>query len=138
MVSSNSQNEERIRQAWIKKMVEDLAFPRHMIAVEKELSALPHLLGQKVPKRRVDILVFAKEIHAEYPLFPLLLIECKATPLIPKVASQVLGYNTFVKAPFVAIANEHDLMLGSFDEEAGMTRFEQGLLSYTSLISRLF
>ena len=131
--NSRSKPEEEIRQAWISKMVRDLGYPRHMIAVEKELSSLPHLIGQKVPKRRVDILVFAKEIHPEYSLFPLLMIECKAVPLVPSVARQVLGYNAFVKAPFVAIANAEDFLLGRYDDAAGMVCFERGLKNYTGL-----
>ncbi len=125
--------EERIRQAWIQKMVRDLGYPRHMIAVEKELSTLPHLMGQRVPKRRADIIVFAKDIHPDFALFPLLMIECKATKLLPHVASQVIGYNEFVKAPYIAIANETDLMLGHFDDAAGMICFERGLKNYQKL-----
>lgn len=135
MASSNFQNrpEERIRQAWVQKMVRDLGYPRHLIALEKELASLPHLLHQKVPKRRADIIVFAKDIHPDYPLYPLLMIECKATKLLPHVASQVIGYNEFVKAPYIAIANETDLMLGHFAEEAGMICFERGLKNYEKL-----
>ncbi len=135
MASSNFQNkpEERIRQAWIQKMVRDLGYPRSMIAVEKELSHLPHLHSQKIPKRRADIIVFAKGIHPDYALFPLLMIECKATKLLPHVASQVIGYNEYVQAPYIAIANETDLMLGHFDESAGMICFSRGLINYNRL-----
>ncbi len=135
MGSLNSQNEEAIRQAWIEKMVQTLDYPRHLVAVEKELSGLPHLkLKQGVPKRRADILVFAKEIHPEHALFPLLMIECKAVPLVPKFAQQVLGYNTFVEAPFVAIANADELMLGYYDSESSIYKFEKGLKRYGVLL----
>ena len=139
MVLSSSPNkilpEERIRLAWIQKMVRDLGYPRHMVAVEKELSQLPHLLGQKLPKRRADIIIFASNIHPDHALYPLLMIECKATKLLPHVASQVIGYNEFVKAPYIAIANDEDLMLGSFDESAGMICFSRGLKSYEQLVA---
>ncbi|MCH9611431.1 MAG: hypothetical protein SP1CHLAM42_15200 [Chlamydiales bacterium] len=144
MVSSYSQLFDPIRQAWVKStpeelvrqkllqiMVRDLHFPKSMLAVEKELSQLPHLqLEADVPKRRLDILAFAQ---MEYEPTPLLMIECKATKLTPAFAQQVIGYNSFVRAPFVCLANDREVMTGFFDEEAGHFTFKPGLKSYQRL-----
>ena len=130
--------EEVVRQRLIKKMVEELEYPIALLAVEKELSSLPHLQlisTKKIPKRRADIIVFTK---GRTSLFPLLMIECKALPLTLKFAQQVIGYNTFVKAPFVALANENQMMTGSYNEKSGMFGFTPGLPPYQTLINRLF
>lgn len=132
--------EERIRQNLIKKMVTQLGYPLSLLAVEKELAQLPHLKlieKRKIPKRRVDILVFAKEIHEEFSLFPLLMIECKVAPLTPKLAQQVIGYNAFVQAPYLALANEKSILTGHFDAREGHFKFSEGLPAYTSLINRI-
>ena len=90
--------EEEVRQSLLVKMIQELGYPLSLIAVEKELPT---------PKRRLDILchaLIAGEIH------PLLLIECKAVPLNEKALWQVVGYNTFVSAPFIAIVNEKQIL----------------------------
>ncbi len=117
-------------------MVHKLGFPLSFIAVEKELKQLPHITlpESKLPQRRFDIIAFAKDIHPDHSLFPLLLIECKAVALTPKVAGQVVGYNDHVKAPFVAIANADHILTGSYDKEAGHFRFTEGLPSYPELV----
>lgn len=126
--------EERVRQKLLRIMIRDLHYPPKMIAVEKELSQLPHLqLVPDVPKRRLDILVFA--MHKQ-ELLPLLMIECKAVKLSPKFAHQVVGYNSIVKAPFLCLANEKEVLTGYFDEEAGHFVFKPGLKSYPRLTSR--
>lgn len=142
MESLNYQNkpEERIRQAWIQTMIQDLGYPKQWIAIEKELSSLPHLSlipKKELPKRRVDILVFAPHLHPDYPLYPLLMIECKVAPLEPKFAHQVLGYNTYVQAPFIALANQQEILVGTFDAGANLTRFTRGLPSFKDLLHRI-
>ena len=132
--------EERVRQRLISRMVKELGFPLAFLAVEKELKLLPHLRlipSNKIPRRRIDIVAFAKGIHPDYPLFPLLLVECKAVALTPKVARQVVGYNDVVKAPFVAVANEDHILTGGYDAESGLFRFQEGLPTYTQLLSAL-
>lgn len=99
--------EETVRQRVIRAMVEELKFPKELLVVEKTLSQLPHLFQQKgLPRRRIDLLCFGKNIHPDYPLFPLLLVECKDGPLHDKAKQQALGYNYFVQAYYVALANE--------------------------------
>jgi hypothetical protein len=94
-----SKKEECIRQALIQKLIFELGFPRELISIEKELSKLPHLSGKQLPKRRVDLVCFTQNVY------PLLVIECKAIPLSEKALDQVLGYNYYIQAEFVAISN---------------------------------
>ncbi len=99
--------EEKVRQDLLQYMIEGLGFPKHLLVVEKQLSQLPHLEGvPSLPKRRADILCFAKGIHPEFSLYPLLLIECKEGEVGKDAADQALGYNHYVRAPFVAIAGD--------------------------------
>lgn len=128
--------EELIRQRLVQHMIHDLGYPAALIAVEKELSQLPHLKLtpiHQIPKRRADIIVFAKD-PGNVDLKPLMMIECKAVPLLPKFANQVIGYNAFVRAPFIALANEEQIMTGCFDKTAGVFRFQKGLLSFSQAI----
>jgi sulfur carrier protein ThiS len=117
--------EEIVRQLWIKKMVQELGFPKELIAVEKELKALPHLASAPVPDRRIDVLCFTNTES----LVPLLLMECKAEQILPKAIEQVMGYNLYVQAPFVAIANDREICF----------RYNQCILnrlpSYTELLA---
>lgn len=132
--------EEVIRQQWLYRMVDELGYPFSLLAIEKELKNLPHLLsakGTQLPKRRIDIVVFAKGIHTDYPFYPLLLVECKAVPLTPAFARQVIGYNESVGAPYVAVANADKILLGQFDSQAGMYQFNEGLQSYQILMESL-
>lgn len=66
-----------------------LGYPKGLIAVEKEVKSL---------NRRFDLLVFA---NVEKPL---LLVECKAHDWNEKEEMQLLGYNFWFGAPFVAMA----------------------------------
>jgi hypothetical protein len=129
--------EERIRQGWVQKMILELGFPLALLTVEKELATLPHLSHlppSEIPKRRVDILVFAKNIHPAYSLYPLLMIECKALSLNSKNAAQVIGYNNVVQAPFVGIANDQRIMIGRYDPLEKHFSFQEGLPSYSDLL----
>ena len=104
--------EEIVRQTWIQKMVGALGYPQELFTVEKELKLLPHLQGSsdRIPDRRADIIFFAPDVHPEYSLFPLLMIECKAAQLSGKALEQVLGYNTFVKALYVAVVSQDEVL----------------------------
>ena len=104
--------EEIVRQSLLQQMVRALGYPKQLLAVEKQLSELPHLKGiQGLPKRRADIVCFARGIHSEFVLYPLLLIECKEGEVGLDAIDQVLGYNAFVKAPFAAIAGRRGCAL---------------------------
>ncbi len=104
--------EEIVRQQLIHKMINHLGFPTSLLAVEKDLCNLPHLLNKEFPsqKRRADIICFAKNINPNFSIYPLLMIECKACKLTKKTIDQVLGYNHFVEAYFVSIASEREIV----------------------------
>ncbi len=105
--------EERVRQDLIHHMISGLGFPVQSLAVEKALHQFPHLSSQhSLPDCRVDIVCFAKGIHPEREISPLLIVECKAVPLTTKVLEQVVGYNYYCQAPFIAVANQDEVRLG--------------------------
>ena len=118
--------EERVRQNLLACMIQQLGYPKALITVERNLSQMPHLQQQarQMPERRADILCFAK---GNSDLYPLLLIECKAVRLTPKVINQVSGYNHFVRARYIAVANQSEVRTGWFDPQAKAYRFISGL-----------
>lgn len=98
--------EEIIRQALLQKMIKSLGYPKSLIAVEKDLGSLEHLQKSKIKiDRRADIICFANNLHPEYMLYPLLMIECKKGNLNQKAIDQILGYNYHIKSYFIALAN---------------------------------
>ncbi|MEX1012267.1 MAG: type I restriction enzyme HsdR N-terminal domain-containing protein [Waddliaceae bacterium] len=127
--------EEEVRQSLIHQMVEHLHYPMSLLSVEKELGELPHLKDHNLPKRRADIICFGKSIHLDYDLYPLLLIECKATRLTPKVINQVTGYNRYIRAYFVAVVNQDEVRIGWFDPKKKSYTFIQGLPNYADLLA---
>ncbi len=128
--------EEVVRQALVHQMVGRLGYPKELIALEKELKELPHLkAGAAIPaKRRLDIVCFARGIHPEHPLFPLLLIECKDKAISDAAKEQVIGYNDAVGAPFVAVAAQEGVEVGAFDAQAGVYRFMRTLPPFENLV----
>ncbi len=91
--------EEIVRQRVLSLMIEELAYPKGLIAVEKDLSSVsPADRG-----RRVDILCFTP---ASGGVSPLLLIECKADLWDEAAEKQALGYNEKIGAPFIALAGK--------------------------------
>lgn len=131
--------EEYVRQHLIQQMTEHLGFPLSCIAVEKALQQMPHLSGAKhhLPLRRADIICFSKGIHAQFDLYPLLLIECKAVPLTETVIRQVVGYNYYLHAYFIAIANQQEVRVGCIDARKNQYRFTSGLPHYQHLLNAL-
>ena len=97
-----------MRQMWVHRLVEQFKFPRELIAVEKELSAVA--TGRDLPARRVDILCFQKVDGA---LKPYLLMECKQGKLMEKAFAQVASYNFYVEAPYMAVANLQEVRVMS-------------------------
>lgn len=128
--------EEIVRQQLLQKMIHKLDFPKDLISVEKDIRQLPHLLSvSNLPDRRADIICFAKDVHPQYPLYPLLLIECKEDRLDLKAQEQLLGYNHHVKAHFVALAGQSEVQLGYYDKDVQSYRFIPYLPSYNRLLS---
>ena len=111
-----SNPEEVIRQKILHHLISNLHYPKEMMVIEKQLSELPHIQQQvgQAPKRRLDILCYTLLFEK---LVPLLLLECKATPLHKKMLSQVMGYNSYIQAPFFALVNGEEIMLGWKEKE---------------------
>lgn len=100
--------EEIVRQKLLHVMTTQLGFPKELLAVEIQLSEVPHLRGiVGLPKRRADVICYGKGVHADHPLYPLLMIECKEGRAGEDARAQALGYNHFVQAHYVAIAGEN-------------------------------
>jgi hypothetical protein len=125
--------EEVVRQLWLKKMVGILGYPREYFAIEKELRTLPHLQrsSERIPDRRADIIFFAPGIHPDHSLFPLLMIECKSIKLTSEALQQVLGYNTYVGALYIAVVNDKGVLFRNRDQEVDF------MPSYEKLIASL-
>jgi hypothetical protein len=125
--------EERVRQRWICHMVGALGYPRELLAIEKQLQELPHLAGSPLPlpERRIDLLCYGRGVDSSSTLYPLLLIECKATPLTEQALHQVLGYNAHVGARFVALVAENQ----AYFCEATQNRQGASLPTYQELLN---
>jgi len=94
--------EEHVRQKFLQQMIGEWGYPPSLIMVEKALSELPlqNDTSKKIPQRRMDIVAYTKTGES---LRPLLLIECKEKDNSKKALRQLLGYNYFIQAPFVAL-----------------------------------
>lgn len=116
-----------------------LEFPVSCIAIEKGLASMPHLQGvaYPLPLRRADVVCFAKKIGDDFNLFPLLLIECKSVKLTSKMENQVVGYNHFLNAAFVALVNQFEVRTGWFDNREEKYQFISSLPSYKELLSKV-
>lgn len=132
--------EEIVRQHVLKHLVE-LGFPLSLIVVEMSLEQMPHISSSPANSadsaRRADIVCFAKDIHPLHSLYPLLLVECKAVKLTSKTLTQVTGYNHFLKAHFIAVANQKELRTGWFDPVRKAYTFVEHLPSYSQMISSI-
>lgn len=119
-------------------MTEQWGYPACSIVVEKALSQLPHLSTHsgRLPDRRVDILVYSKA--EDIGLIPLLLIECKAVPLKQGALQQVAGYNHYIGAPFISVANGEQLFMSWRDKATKSHRLIDFLPHYNELQSRAF
>ncbi len=127
--------EERVRQRWLKWMIHGLHYPKELLVVEKGLKELPHLHGKNVPERRLDILCYGKGIHPSFPLYPLVMIECKKDGrLTDEAVDQVIGYNHYVKAYFIAIVNLEEVRFGCFQTNEKEYQFYSVLPSFKELM----
>ncbi len=127
------QPEERVRQNILHVLVHTLGFPKSCIAVERALSECASACGE-VPKRRIDIIAYAQ---VEQELKPLLVIECKATTLHPNMLDQLLGYNHFIQAPFVALMNQKKTIFGQYDTHTGSLDLSTSLPTYEELLTKI-
>lgn len=131
--------EERVRQALLGRMVDELGFPLSCIAVEKALKEMPHISAADgvIPDRRIDIACFAKGIHPSHEFYPLLVIECKAVPITPQVIKQVTGYNHYLKSHFIAVANAEEFRTGWYDDAIKGYQFVPYLPTWQELSSSI-
>lgn len=129
--------EEQVRQRLLSEMVA-AGYPEATLAVEKDLRQMPHLAlnsHQQLPDRRADIVCFAKGIHPDHSLYPLLLVECKAEKqLALPVIQQAIGYNYFVQAYYLLIANHTQTKIGFYESAKQQYAFLEGLPTFGSLI----
>lgn len=131
--------EEKIRQLLIKHMIENLQYPPNYFIMEIGLKQLPHLdraCLRFLPLRRIDLVVLAKDLHPQFPLYPLLLIECKAVPITKKAIRQAMGYNHFLRACFVAVTNHLQTLLSWVDPQQQTQQIIKGLPDYQTLFQR--
>jgi hypothetical protein len=129
--------EEIVRQRLITYLCEECGFPPILISVEKSLKEMPHLEQTHiVGDRRADIVCFARDIHPLHSLYPLLLVECKAGSLSMQAVEQAFGYNAWLQAAFIVMANATELRLYSPSLDGGYTTFLPHLLPYQALVAR--
>ena len=132
--------EETVRQRMLFYMINHKGFPASLIAVEQSLKQLPHLTSinrSKVPKRRADIICYAKDSVSGSLLRPLVIIECKSVKLAPAIMNQVVGYNHFVGSKFIAIVNQDEIRTGWYDHVKQDYEFVNYLPSYSELMATM-
>lgn len=134
-----SSPEEEVRQRLLHVLVEKLSFPRDLISVEHSLNQMPHFQEQKatLPNRRFDVVCFAKNIHKEFSLYPLLLIECKAKDIKESSLRQVMGYNYHIQAPYIALVTQDEVCFLSYDFHSKEHTYYDFIPSYKDLLNQL-
>lgn len=115
--------EEAVRQKLLRRMVQELGFPKGLVAVEK---------GFSNQGRRFDILCYA---NLSGTLAPLLLVECKAGSLSQEAFQQALGYNETIRSPFICLANQTEI--STYWRQQGVWASVPFLPSYAQLVERL-
>ena len=129
--------EEKVRLSLVQFMTKELGYPPQLLVVEKALHQFPHLPPEQTrhfPKRRADLVCYASGIHPDHPLFPLLLVECKAIPLDGKAVQQLTAYNHYLQAYFVALCNGTEVKSGYYDAGQGKYLFANTLPTYRELL----
>lgn len=125
--------EEVVRIHLIHQLIDELGFPPSMISVEKSINQLAN--SPLVFERRIDVLCYGKKENSS--LFPLLLIECKADSIGDRVIRQVVGYNQYIGAPFIAVANRSEAKMGWLNPQSKQYTFISGISTYSSLLQSL-
>lgn len=131
--------EEVVRQKMLSYMIRERGFLPQTLLLEMPLRQMPHLLGKdfsNIPNRRADIVCFSKDLHSAFPLYPLLLIECKAVKLNAKVINQVVGYNHYVRACYIIVVNQEEIRTGWRDPSSQEYTFINHLPSFEELCSK--
>lgn len=125
--------EEVVRQRLVHQMMHQLGYPKGSLSLETSLHQIPHLqsVSHQLPQRRTDLICFAKGIHPQWDLYPLLVVECKAVKLTNKAMTQLVGYNHFLRACFIALTDGNEMHFGWQGD--GEYRFIDRLPSYEEL-----
>ena len=127
--------EEIVRQNLIKQMIGSLGFPKGLLCVEKDLCQIPHLKGIDSSKRRADIICFAKDIHPEFLIYPLLMVECKAYKITKEAEEQLIGYNHLVKSYFIALAGKDEIKTFWYSKKEEKYLYIDFLPSFSQLLN---
>lgn len=110
----------------------ELGYPKHLISVERSLKELSNLTqvgaSSPIPNRRVDIVC-----HCKISFKPLIIIECKALSVTKKALYQLIGYNSFIQSPFIALADPEKILVGFYDFNDQDYRFMDLLPTYEML-----
>jgi hypothetical protein len=106
--------EEKVRQACLNLLITKLNYPISSLSVEQYMPEVG---------RRLDILCYSQGI-------PLLLIECKAEKITEKAERQLIGYNHYIKAPFLALVGQEEARMGWYQEG---WKWVQGLPDFKAL-----
>lgn len=118
--------EERVRQAFTHHLMEDMGYPKGLMANE-----VPITLGKTV--KRCDTVIWAKDRSL------LCVVEYKAphVKISQKVLDQICRYNMTLKARLLMVSNglEHHAMLLDYDTMS--VRHLDGIPSYEALESLL-
>lgn len=101
--------EEDFRQSLVLHMVKQRGYPLSSLSVECALARIfPCSFSHRWGKKRVDVICM-HVWKGEY--LPLLVIECKRGSLREWMWHQLLGYNFFLKAPFLILASPQSMEL---------------------------
>lgn len=101
--------EERVRQNTLSSLF-SLGYPHSLVVVERKMADLVSCTAS-VPNRRIDILCYEG-----VALTPLLLVECKAHSFGDKELRQLLGYNFYIQARYIALVSPQKVLF--FDVHA--------------------
>lgn len=117
------------------KMIDRYGYPKELLVAEQSLNKIA-TAPSRIPKRRIDLLCYTKNSSSD-GLHPLLLVECKAVEITETMVKQVVGYNAYVLAPFIALVSPQEERLGWLDPAERSYRFSQGLPTYNQLLASL-
>jgi len=122
--------EEKVRQNTLSSLF-SLGYPASLVVVERKMAELvADFVSAKtaMPNRRIDILCYQGA-----SLQPLLLVECKANSFNNKELRQLLGYNFYIQARFIALVNPQRVQFFDVETQSELDHFP----AYNSLNSSL-
>lgn len=120
-----------------------MGYPPHLIVVEKQLKNLlqnKNSFTQKIPNKRIDILIFSplasslKYLEPTHFPQPLLILECKTAALNKKALLQLIGYNNFLESPCIGLVNSKEVLLGVLNLQTKKYEIIYNFLSFNYLV----